>query len=194
MRAADLLAELMAPFVGGPAPVDSAPTVANAANSAKSEHPCGFPANKRACDGLRIAANDLPDSQPVAAVRNLSNRAESEQRRGVSQNSQHSQGVPAHVDSQALAAVAWTDADVSRFIARRDRLMRWGWRETDAETLAERLTIRDRDGDGRASCTECRHYRPGRCSNHQRAGLWSPEVGRDLAAVLQRCPGFVTEG
>ena len=91
-----------------------------------------------------------------------------------------------------LAAVAWTDADIARFLDRRARLMRWGWAEPEAETLAERLVKRDREHDERVSCTDCRHYRPGRCGNHRRAGLNVPDVGRDLAAMLQRCPGFET--
>ena len=68
--------------------------------------------------------------------------------------------------------------------------MRWGWPEVEAETLAERLVRRDREVDDRVSCTDCRHYRPGRCGNHNAAGLQSRDVGHDLAAMLQRCPGF----
>ena len=89
-----------------------------------------------------------------------------------------------------LAAVAWTDADISAFLDRRARLLRWGWAEPDAEKLAERLVKRDREHDERVSCTDCNHYRPGRCGNHRRAGLNVADVGRDLAAMLQRCPGF----
>ena len=88
------------------------------------------------------------------------------------------------------AAVAWTEADIARFVARRDRLMRWGWHEADAEALAERLVKRDRDGDVRVTCVECTHYRPGRCGNHRSAMLSSPDVGRELATLPQRCPGF----
>lgn len=98
---------------------------------------------------------------------------------------------PAHLLD--LSAVAWTDGDIGRFIARRARLVRWGWPEADAEALAERLVMRDRSADDeRVNCTDCLHYRPGRCSNHRAARLHSPEVGRDLAALLQRCPGFQT--
>lgn len=93
-----------------------------------------------------------------------------------------------------LAAVAWTDNDMTRFLDRRARLLRWGWAAEDAEKLAERLVRRDREQDERVNCTDCRHYRPGRCGNHRRAGLHAPEVGRDLAALLQRCPGFETVG
>ena len=62
--------------------------------------------------------------------------------------------------------------------------------EPEAEKLAERLVRRDREHDERVSCTDCRHYRPGRCGNHRQAGLYGSEVGRDLAAMLQRCAGF----
>lgn len=89
-----------------------------------------------------------------------------------------------------LAAVAWTDGDIAAFLARRARLVRWGWPVADAERLAERLVIRDRAADARVSCTDCRHYRPGRCGNRAGAGLHAPEVGRELATLLQRCPGF----
>lgn len=91
-----------------------------------------------------------------------------------------------------LALVAWIDADIARFTARRDRLIRWGYRAAEAEALAERLTQRDRSDDDRVNCTDCRHYRPGRCGNHRRAGLNVADVGRDLAGLLQRCPGFQT--
>lgn len=87
-------------------------------------------------------------------------------------------------------APSWDDAKIQAFTDRRDRLLRWGYSEQDADDLAERLTLRDREQDDRVSCTDCRHYRPGRCGNQARAELHGPEVGRDLAAMLQRCPGF----
>jgi hypothetical protein len=98
------------------------------------------------------------------------------------------------VSEAELAAVAWTDADLARFLARRDRLMRWGWVEPEAEAVAERLVLRDREADPRVACAECQHYRPGKCSNHRYAGLLSAEVGRDLAGLLQRCAGFKERG
>jgi len=92
-----------------------------------------------------------------------------------------------------LTAVCWTDADIERFQSRRDRLMRWGWAEPEAEALAERLVKRDRElDDDRVCCADCRHYRPGRCGNYRHAGLHSPDVGRPLVALLQRCLGFET--
>jgi hypothetical protein len=98
------------------------------------------------------------------------------------------------VSEAEMAAVAWTDTDIARFLARRDRLMRWGWSEPEAEALAERLVLRDREADPRVSCADCQHYRPGKCSNHRRAGLLSAEVGRDMAGLLQRCAGFKERG
>jgi hypothetical protein len=84
----------------------------------------------------------------------------------------------------------WCHADITRFTTRRDRLLRWGWAEPDAEALAERLMRRDSEQDDRVHCTDCKHYRPGRCGNHRQAGLGSNDLGRDLASLLQRCDGF----
>lgn len=188
---AALLDDLLSGFV--------APTPANPANPANREHPCVPAADSGRCEGLRISANShsvsLPvatDSQVFAAVRNPLHTLGSEELRGLSQDSQLSQGAgeiraPRALD---LAAVAWADADIARFLDRRTRLLRWGWSERAAEALAEKLVIRDREADPRVICGECSHYRPGRCGNHRRAGLYSPEVGRDLAALLQRCLGF----
>ena len=103
-------------------------------------------------------------------------------------------GGTAERDSADLAAVAWTDGDIAAFLDRRARLLHWGWAEADAERLAERLVKRDREHDERVSCTECSHYRPGRCASHRHAGLHSAELGRDLAAKLQRCAGFKGPG
>lgn len=38
-----------------------------------------------------------------------------------------------------IGLLARTDTDMARFLDRRARLMRWGWAEPEAETLAERL-------------------------------------------------------
>jgi len=84
----------------------------------------------------------------------------------------------------------WDDADMCRFSERRARLMRWGWTETEAEALAERLVRRDLAADDRVVCTECLHYKPSRCSSPGSARLRSGEIGRDWAVLLQRCPGF----
>ena len=197
-----LLDDLLAGFTGGADVALAAPTPAKAANSAKTEHPCGLHPPLRVCDGLRIPANPVDpnganyaNSQTFAAVRKPEKGRQSEHPCGSSQDSQDSQGCPAHCtndEGDATAAVAWTDADIARFIDRRARLMRWGWPEADAEKLADRLVQRDREHDVRVSCTDCQHYRPGRCGNHRRAGLHGAEVGRDWASLLQHCPGWET--
>jgi len=94
------------------------------------------------------------------------------------------------VDADTCHAGGWDDAEISRFQARAASLRRGGIGDDDADDLAERLTLRDRQQDDRVMCLECSHYRPGRCCNHRSAGLPGSEVGRDLAALLQRCPGF----
>ena len=197
-----LLDDLLAGFTGGVDDALAPPTPAKAANSAKSEHSCGLRPALAVCEGLRMPANpidhdgdDSADSQTFAAVRKPESGRQSEHPCGSSQDSQDSQGCPSHSTSDegdATAAVGWMDADISRFIDRRARLMRWGWPEADAEKLADRLVQRDREQDVRVSCTDCQHYRPGRCGNHRRAGLTAPDVGRDLASLLQHCPGWET--
>jgi predicted nucleic acid-binding protein len=88
-------------------------------------------------------------------------------------------------------ASGWTDDDIASFLARHNRLLRWGWAESESEQLAERLVERDREHeDDRVSCADCTHYRSGRCGNYGRAGLQSPDVGRAWVTLLQRCPGF----
>lgn len=191
---ASLLDELLADF--------AAPTPANAAKSANRQQWRGLAADSAPCEDLRIAANGqqvtasaAQDSQTFAAVRGPANTLEREERRGLSQDSQDSQRHPsqcAAVEDLDVSAVAWTDADIGRFLDRRARLLRWGWAEPEAEALADKLVRRDRETDSGVTCAECQHYRPGRCGNHRQAGLHAPDVGRDLAARLQRCPGFET--
>lgn len=167
---------------------------------------CDSQASMRVCgpvQGLRPAATGcdsgpagLCESQKVAAGRSRQDTPQTRANAQESQKSQQSQGGDSQRAATAgpvpefLTLVAWSDADIARFTARRDRLIRWGYSPTDAEALAERLTQRDRAGDDMVSCTECSSYRPGRCGNYRRAGLVSPELGHDLAALLQRCPGF----
>lgn len=69
------------------------------------------------------------------------------------------------------------------------RLLRWGWDAEEAEATAARIAGRDVDDD-RRTCFECCRYAPGRCATHRAALLPAAEVGRDLAGLLQRCPGY----
>ena len=189
---AALLDDLLAGYVAPAGVALAAPTPAKPAKAANLEHPCGLAPASAVCEGLRIPANaggvdaaDDPDSQTFAGVRKPQTGPQSKQTCGSSQDSQNSQGYPVHCTTEG-----WSEADIARFLDRQARLLRWGWPERDAETVAERLVRRDIEGDDRVSCTDCRHYRPGRCGCHARAGLQRPDVGRDLATLLQRCPGF----
>ena len=96
----------------------------------------------------------------------------------------------APADADRCHAGGWDDAEIARFVALVALFMRRGINATDADDLAERLTLRDREADDRVICAECSHYRVGRCGNHRRAGLSGPDVGRDLAVMFQRCPAF----
>ena len=159
MGARDLLKDLMAPFIGG----TEAPKPAKFAEFASIRKPQ---------DAAQV---------PVAE--------------GDSQNSQDSQRVSANSTSALpppsgdIGPPAWTARDIARFLARRDRLMRWGWTESEADAVAARLTRRDLEaGDDRVACIACRHYEHGRCAQHRAAGLQADAVGRDLAVLPQRCP------
>ena len=90
----------------------------------------------------------------------------------------------------AAHAEAWDDGAIARFEARVQRLARLGFAADDADDLAERLHLRDVEGDHRALCVECQHYRPGRCGNYSAAMLCVPELARDLATTMQHCAGF----
>jgi hypothetical protein len=90
-------------------------------------------------------------------------------------------------------ARGWNDAEIAAFTTRVTLFMRRGVSATDADDLAERLVLRDRDGDDRRMCIECCHCWLGRCGNHRRARLHSADVGRDMVVMLQRCPGFQPE-
>lgn len=91
---------------------------------------------------------------------------------------------------------ALNTAELNAFAARRDRLMRWGYAEQDADDMAERLTLRDRERDDRRLCIECRHLaHSGRCK--QAALGRMPGVDRRLEPVrtiLMRCEHFAEQG
>ena len=66
----------------------------------------------------------------------------------------------------------WDNAEIAAFTARTERFALLG--RADADDLAERLTLRDRDGDDRRLCLEC---------------TWLGDTGRCLAAATGRIPG-----
>ena len=83
----------------------------------------------------------------------------------------------------------WNDDEIAAFVARHARLLAHGLSDGDADDLAERLTLRDRDGDTRHLCIECANFRGRRCRQAERAGVGGPEVGA-LALILQNCSAF----
>lgn len=63
----------------------------------------------------------------------------------------------------------------------------------EAERLADKLVIRDRESDVRRLCLECAHLQgPGRwrCGNWVAAGVPQNGMAPDLVATLQRCSGY----
>jgi hypothetical protein len=92
-------------------------------------------------------------------------------------------------DADAAHAVAWDRAAIDQFLTREARLMRLGFAADDASDLAEAAHLREVTGDDRIACWQCTHLRHWRCLNRQ-ALLSTSEIGRDLAALPQHCPGF----
>ena len=88
-------------------------------------------------------------------------------------------------------AGGWDDAEINAYLAREARFTRLG-RAADAEHLAERLTLRDRQHDDRRLCLECAALADnGRCLVAARGRL--PGASRRLEPVptiLQRCESF----
>ena len=131
---AALLDDLLAGYVAPVRVALAAPTPAKAAKAANREHPCGPAPALAVCEVLRIPANPAgadaeasPDSQTFAGIRKLQTGPRSEETCRSSQDSQISQGCHlqcATVSDADLAAIAWTDADIARFLDRRARLMR----------------------------------------------------------------------
>lgn len=75
---------------------------------------------------------------------------------------------------------AWSELEIQTFVARVALFMRRGMSATDADDLAEALVLRDRDGDDRRVCIECKHGRASRCPDGAPMSLGLPH----------RCDGF----
>lgn len=95
-------------------------------------------------------------------------------------------------------STAMTGSEIDLFTARLARFTNKGVTHGDAEGLADKLVIRDRDGDDRALCLECPHlagWRTSwRCGNWQAAGIArqarDAQLPADLVLTLQRCDGL----
>lgn len=93
-------------------------------------------------------------------------------------------------------SAAMNTAEIDRLISRAAQFTNRGLAADDAETMADKLVFRDRDGDDRRVCLECAHLQGlarWRCGNAERAGV-GVDLPRELAVMLQRCPGFTAGG
>jgi hypothetical protein len=94
---------------------------------------------------------------------------------------------------------AMNGAEIDTFTARLRSFTDKGLPRSDADALADKLVIRDRESDERRVCIECRHltgYGAGswRCGNWQAAGVAirsrDAQLPADLVAQFQNCYGF----
>ena len=89
---------------------------------------------------------------------------------------------------------AMTGAEIDRFTGRLVQFTAKGLSPNDAEVLADKLLVRDRDGDDRRVCLECAYLSgwAGRrqCRGLQYAGMGGPLASAGQVAMLQRCNGF----
>ena len=88
-------------------------------------------------------------------------------------------------------AGGWNDAEIDVFMVREARFARLG-RVADAEHLAERLTLRDREQDDRRLCLECAALADNRSCELAAQGRLAGADRRlePVPTILQRCPGF----
>ena len=94
-------------------------------------------------------------------------------------------------------SVAMNAAEIDLFSRRWEVFLAKGLDEAAAEGLAYNLVMRDRDGDDRRVCLECRHLKGFsvlRCDNWKVAGIATSSdsafVHQDFGMLLQRCDGF----
>lgn len=90
-------------------------------------------------------------------------------------------------------STAMNGQEIDTFTARLASFTNKGLSLADAERTADRLVIRDREGDDRALCLECTHLQGAagrwRCGNWQAADVARERLAPELVAMLQRCPG-----
>ena len=96
---------------------------------------------------------------------------------------------------------AMNGVEIDIFMVRLRMFADKGLTIADAETLADKLVLRDRDQDDRRVCLECKHLGgrvagSWRCGNWQAAGIAilprDSQLPADLVLQLQRCDGFTT--
>ena len=89
---------------------------------------------------------------------------------------------------------AMTAMEIETFAKRAALFNRRGLRSLEAEQVADAMVRRDREGDDRNACLECRGLSGGgaayQCGPWRDAGLGGPVLARQLVVMLQRCNGF----
>ncbi len=92
-------------------------------------------------------------------------------------------------------STAMNTVEIDTFTGRLARFTDKGLSLDEAEVLADKLVIRDRESDDRRLCLECSNLsRTGTgwsCRNWRQAGIGAPGVPADLVRQLQRCDGFI---
>ena len=98
--------------------------------------------------------------------------------------------------SQAQAdechAGGWGDAEILSFRKRQSLMLARGYAPEDAESMAEALTLRDRQGDDRRICLECTHLgERGRCIAASAGRIKGADRRLEpVPTILQRCEAF----
>ena len=89
-------------------------------------------------------------------------------------------------------APCWDDAEIAIFSARVRVLMRRGIGTDDADDLAERLTLRDREGDDQRICIECSQLSDkGRCIAAATGRLAGADTRLEpVQTILHGCDAF----
>lgn len=90
-------------------------------------------------------------------------------------------------------STAMNTAEIDTFTARLARFTDKGASLEEAERLADKLVIRDREGDDRRLCLECAHLHGAgrwRCGNWDAADVAREGLAPDLVKRLQRCSGY----
>ena len=153
-------------------------------SSVSSVTPSPISENSRTC---RACTHRLPAgtcSQPVAAGLR-------EHYSIVWPEPTHAATCPAYT-TKPQAVKTWPhapadDAELATMAQRQARFERLGLHHEEAARLADKLLLRDREGDDRRLCLECTHLRG-------RPGAWrcpTPGgMGAPLVAQLQRCPSW----
>ena len=82
--------------------------------------------------------------------------------------------------------------EIHRTMSRVELLMSQSANPIEAEAIADKFLLRDREGDDRRCCLECANLVVGRCRTWREAGIGAPTLPLGLIRLLQRCDAFVS--